>query len=77
MDNPEKEVPLGTQDTGRRQKKTNKQTNKQKSTTQHRKLKRRETAKCWTPLYTNIHKNTIRDEPSNKQLEVKTNRTLS
>ena len=33
------------------------------------------TLKCWTLLYANIHKNTIRHEPSYKQLEVKTNRT--
>jgi len=30
---------------------------------------------CLTPLYTNMHKNTIRHEPSYKQLEIKTNRT--
>ena len=75
MDNPEKRVPMGTQDTGRRQKTKTKTKTKKKNTTEHRKLKRRETAKCWTPLYTNIHKNTIRHEPSSKQLGVKTNRT--
>jgi len=39
---------------------------------QHRKLKRRTTAKYWTLAYAKIHKNTIRHTPSYKQLEVKT-----
>ena len=30
---------------------------------------------CWTPLYANKHKYTIRHDPSYKQLEVKTNQT--
>jgi hypothetical protein len=42
--NPEKLVPLGTQDTWRTQ------------TKQHRKLKRSATAKCWTKLIANMHR---------------------
>jgi len=51
---------LGTQDTGRRKKKT---------------LIRWVTTKCWTSLYENIFKNTKIHESSYKQLEVNTNRT--
>jgi pyridoxine 5'-phosphate synthase PdxJ len=52
MKNPEKLATLSTKDTGERQEKQAK--------TQHRKVKRLATAKCWTSLYVNIRKTQIK-----------------
>jgi hypothetical protein len=72
MNNSEKLATLGTRDTGHGKKKKKE---KEKRNNYHRQLKRWAIAKCWTSLYANIHKNTIRHESSCIQLEVKTNRT--
>ena len=54
MDNPEKQVPMGTQDTGRRQKKKKKKNEGKK----HNRTQKTKTTRNSKMLDTTIHKNT-------------------